>query len=121
MTKTIQFVLFFQFQIMFKFINRRLNFDNLRIQQSSLDKNVSNDRIKKKIPNITPPPSYQTLFDRNKIFTTEEHTMTSDVKSGVKRSINGRDYMVFLSSDGEPRLVPLRTPSAALFQYAYTK
>ncbi|XP_031622172.1 glutamate receptor ionotropic, delta-2 [Contarinia nasturtii] len=114
-------VMIFLTEIMFKLINRRLNYDNLRFQQSPLDKNVSNDRIKKKILNVTPPPSYQTLFDRNKIFTTDEHVKTLNVNSGVKRSINGRDYMVFLSNDGEPRLVPLRTPSAALFQYAYTK
>lgn len=72
--------------------------------------------------NVTPPPSYATLFNRNKIFTTDDYIKSFDSNhSGTKRVINGRNYMVFRNSDGEPRLVPMRTPSAALFQYAYTK
>lgn len=76
---------------------------------------------KSTISNVTPPPAYATLFNRNKIFTTDDYFKSVDMNGGVKQVINGRNYMVFRNSDGEPRLVPLRTPSAALFQYTYTK
>ena len=34
-----------------------------------------------------------------------------------KHFINGRDYWVIKEKDGDQRLVPIRTPSALLFQY----
>ncbi|XP_017476210.1 PREDICTED: glutamate receptor ionotropic, delta-1 [Rhagoletis zephyria] len=40
---------------------------------------------------------------------------------GVRRLINGRDYMVFRNPNGQSQLVPMRAPSAALFQYTYTE
>lgn len=40
---------------------------------------------------------------------------------GVRRLINGRDYMVFRNPNGQSQLVPVRAPSAALFQYTYTE
>ncbi|CAK9801290.1 Glutamate receptor ionotropic, delta-2 [Anthophora plagiata] len=35
-----------------------------------------------------------------------------------QHSINGRNYYVAIDRDGEQRLIPIRTPSAFLFQYA---
>lgn len=71
--------------------------------------------------NVTPPPAYATLFNRNKIFTTEEYRKSFDMSTGEQKVINGRDYMVYRNENGEPRLVPIRAPSAALFEYAYVK
>jgi hypothetical protein len=34
------------------------------------------------------------------------------------RHINGRDYVVINSKSGDPQLVPVRSPSAFLFQYS---
>jgi len=34
-----------------------------------------------------------------------------------KQYINGRDYYVVMDRYGDPRLIPIRTPSAFLFQY----
>lgn len=36
---------------------------------------------------------------------------------GKKHCINGRDYYVVMDRYGDPRLIPIRTPSAFLFQY----
>lgn len=108
----------FHIQIIFKCINRRPNFDRIKIHHSTL---IRKPHTKKLAKNVTPPPAYATLFNRSKIFTTEEYIKPFDTETGVKKVINGRQYMVYRNSDGEPRLVPIRTPSAALFQYAYTK
>lgn len=106
--------------MVFKLLNRRLNYDNLKFRNSTFNKNFSS-KTTKNITNVTPPPSYATLFSRNKIFTTDDYIKSFDSNSGTKRVINGRNYMVFKNPNGEPRLIPMRTPSAALFQYAYTK
>lgn len=37
---------------------------------------------------------------------------------GKKHCINGRDYYVVIDRGGDQRLIPIRTPSAFLFQYA---
>lgn len=58
---------------------------------------------------ITPPPSYQALF---------KPPFTYRPDQGVKKNINGRDYWVVNKSDGFRQLVPLRAPSALLFQYS---
>lgn len=39
------------------------------------------------------------------------------VAPGKKHSINGRDYYIVLDRYGDQRLIPIRTPSAILFQY----
>lgn len=54
---------------------------------------------------VTPPPSYHTLFDLNAV-----------KQNGKRKIINGRDYWVYETTNGT-RLVPLRTPSALLFQF----
>lgn len=81
-----------------------------------------NSKAQKSESNVTPPPAYATLFNRNKIWTTNDFASKLDMNGGKRQNINGRSYMVFRNNEtGEPRLVPLRTPSAALFQYSYTK
>lgn len=100
-------------------MNRRLNYDDLKFRHSTFPKKL-NTKSQKNISNVTPPPAYASLFNR-KIFTTDDYIKSFDVNNGKKQVINGRNYMVFRNDDGEPRLIPIRTPSAALFQYAYTK
>ncbi|XP_073841671.1 ionotropic receptor 76b [Musca autumnalis] len=41
--------------------------------------------------------------------------------TGLRKFINGREYMVYRTPDGLNQLVPVRVPSAALFQYTYTE
>lgn len=51
----------------------------------------------------SPPPLYQNININD---------------NSRKQFINGRDYYVVTENDGGKRLVPVRTPSAFLFQYA---
>ncbi|XP_046486685.1 glutamate receptor ionotropic, delta-1 [Neodiprion pinetum] len=51
----------------------------------------------------SPPPLYQNIHIQD---------------YSKKQSINGRDYYIVREKDGEKRLVPVRAPSAFLFQYA---
>lgn len=55
---------------------------------------------------LPPPPPYHSLFYPPFAFN----------NNGKKKSINGRDYWV-VESMGQIRLIPVRTPSALLFQY----
>lgn len=76
-------------------------------------------RSQETFKSMTPPPSYATLFNqsrKNNIWTT--HNLPED--EGIKRYVNGRTYKVIKTLNGEERLIPMRTPSAALFQYSYT-
>lgn len=41
----------------------------------------------------------------------------NDVVQGKKHYINGRDYYIVMDRYGDQRLIPIRTPSAFLFQY----
>lgn len=41
-----------------------------------------------------------------------------DFAPGKKHNINGRDYYIVSDRYGNPRLIPIRTPSAFLFQYS---
>lgn len=107
------------FQIMFKCLNARLHY---RDEHAPFQRQFQN-KWSKPSSNVTPPPSYATLFHRNQtnVWTSSSMNKSMDSSGGVQQYINGRNYMVFRNDDGEARLVPLRTPSAALFQYAYTK
>lgn len=40
-----------------------------------------------------------------------------DSTPGKKHNINGRDYYIVMDRYGDQRLIPIRTPSAFLFQY----
>ncbi|EFA01567.1 glutamate receptor ionotropic, delta-1 [Tribolium castaneum] len=55
---------------------------------------------------VTPPPPYHTLFN-------PPHK-SDNMK---KRNFNGREYWVYDSISGETKMIPMRTPSALLFQY----
>lgn len=56
------------------------------------------------------PPPYQSIFGQ---------TYESVYNNGGKRqNINGRDYWVLKLPSGDTRLIPVRTPSAFLFQYS---
>lgn len=83
------------------------------------------EKFSKHSISVTPPPSYATLFNRsrnNKVWTTDNFAHTpAEHGAPVQQLINGRNYMVFKTNQGETRLIPMRTPSAALFEYAYTK
>ncbi|XP_037908321.1 ionotropic receptor 93a isoform X2 [Hermetia illucens] len=75
---------------------------------------------------VTPPPTYNSLFFRHGKQATDFNVSQSqhnfeDSFHGKRRIINGRDYMVYEGNTGEKRLVPMRVPSATLFQYSYTE
>lgn len=113
-------------QIIFKFLNARFLNGNRRMTVT-MPRNAKKPK-RQAAPSISPPPAYATLFNRNKVWTTAEYMNTInataiDLRDGGRQEmINGRSYMVFRNNEtGEPKLVPLRTPSAALFQYSYTK
>lgn len=55
---------------------------------------------------VTPPPSYNALFNPG--------YKNDNVK---KKNINGRVYWVYDALSGPTKMIPLRTPSALLFQY----
>lgn len=117
-------MLLMPFQVIFRFFSRRLNlnYNDQKSQTSTHPKNLNNTKtLKKQHSNVTPPPAYATLFHRNKIFTTNDYIKSQEKNVGKTQVINGRDYMVFQNEDGSTRLIPMRTPSATLFQYAYTK
>lgn len=70
---------------------------------------AKNKNARIEIPSISPPPSYQALF---------KPPFTFKPNEGVKKFINGREYWVISNkNDGFNQLIPLRTPSALLFQY----
>ncbi|XP_033157583.1 glutamate receptor ionotropic, delta-1 [Drosophila mauritiana] len=86
--------------------------------------------------NVTPPPPYQSIFKggshvdplnrwrrplANGIALGNGVLLGGDSEGGVRRLINGRDYMVFRNPNGQSQLVPVRSPSAALFQFSYTE
>ncbi|XP_062134409.1 ionotropic receptor 93a [Drosophila sulfurigaster albostrigata] len=84
--------------------------------------------------NVTPPPPYQSIFSHGggggaeqrwrRAFDANGHGLILGGEQnapGVRRLINGRDYIVFRNSNGQSQLIPVRSPSAALFQYTYTE
>lgn len=56
---------------------------------------------------LPPPPPYHALFRPPFAFT----------PNGTKKIINGREYWVVKTHNGETRLVPVRSPSAFLYTY----
>lgn len=62
------------------------------------------------------------LFDKRinlqKMNTRLSHlNIPHDIAQGKKHCINGRDYYIVQDRYGDQRLIPIRTPSAFLFQY----
>ncbi|XP_055533659.1 glutamate receptor ionotropic, delta-1 [Wyeomyia smithii] len=70
----------------------------------------------------SPPPPYAEIFSRH----TNGGTLgffgsNIDPTAGSRRMINGRDYMVVKEKNGiGSQLIPIRAPSATIFQYTYT-
>lgn len=56
---------------------------------------------------LLPPPPYHALFKPPFAYST----------NGKKKHINGREYWVVESKNGETTLIPVRQPSALLFHY----
>lgn len=68
----------------------------------------------------SPPPPYTEIFSRHasggSLFGSN-----IDSDSASRKMINGRDYMVVKEKNGiGSQLIPIRAPSAAIFQYTYT-
>lgn len=102
----------FFLQLIFKHLNNR----NGSKTQTLMEKFTQNQSHY--LPNLSPPPPYASLFTRTKHqFMSNE---SSDLTSHPRKYINGRDYLVVKNVNGESRLIPIRTPSAAIFQYSYT-
>ncbi|XP_074037794.1 ionotropic receptor 76b [Leptinotarsa decemlineata] len=73
---------------------------------------MNNNMIRGKpleFPVSSPPPSYQALFLPPFNFSNRE---------GHKKNINGRDYWVIDKTNGLREIIPIRTPSALLFQFS---
>lgn len=64
---------------------------------------------------FSPPPPYGAIFVNGKAKNFDESN-----GQGQMKTINGRNYTVVKDTNGSSQLVPMRTPSAALFQYAYS-
>ena len=78
------------------------------------------ENLKNNLATQSPPPPYATLYNRfSKNDSNVSHQLeTSSKENENRKTINGRDYMVVKNSNGT-QLIPLRTPSAAIFQYTY--
>ncbi|XP_048480884.1 glutamate receptor ionotropic, delta-1 [Plutella xylostella] len=63
---------------------------------------------KKRWTDDTKPPPYESLFGRNSRYTGSENT--------EHKVINGREYWVVNTISGDRRLIPIRTPSAFLYE-----
>ena len=64
---------------------------------------------------FSPPPPYGAIFVNGKAKNFDESN-----GQGQMKTINGRNYTVVKDNNGSSQLVPMRTPSAALFQYTYS-
>lgn len=117
-------VIFFT-EIIFKYINMKCC-KNPQTIGHTLNGPIEN--IKNVMPfgtnNFTPPPPYTSIFNGygRKLGTMgniKKNQENSEIK-GVRKIINGRDYMVYTGENGFNKLIPIRAPSATLFQYTYT-
>lgn len=66
---------------------------------------------------LSPPPPYHTLFGPG--LGMDGYGQGHGHGQPTRQLINGREYWVFRSADGETRLVPVRQPSALLFHYTH--
>lgn len=122
------------FQMFFKVVNHKK-----QQQVQVLDKSYGRVVKAKKI-NVSPPPPYSTTntstnnpFNHSRFMTGSDlfygqnfsgnspvtHGQGTGMPNSSRKMINGRDYMV-IREKGQSRLIPMRVPSAALFQYSYT-
>lgn len=96
-------------------IFRHLNNRNATKQNSFVENlNQSKNAF---LPNFSPPPPYASLFSKNKNPFLSRDFSEKDIP---RKTINGRNYMVVKGNNNETRLIPMRTPSAAIFQYSYS-
>lgn len=91
-------------------------------KNKNYDWNITREKNKNDY-NLTPPPPYTSIYSGS---TPSDQNLPnqpnySDQLQGVKRVINGRDYLVFKNKNGDSQLIPVRAPSATLFQYSYTE
>ncbi|XP_058828644.1 glutamate receptor ionotropic, kainate 4 [Topomyia yanbarensis] len=69
----------------------------------------------------SPPPPYAEIFSRHASGVGLFNNNQLDADAGSRKMINGRDYMVVKEKNGlGSQLIPIRAPSAAIFQYTYT-
>lgn len=121
-------------EVFFKILNARKMkqgewmFNPTLKRNKNYDWNNMRDKMKSNFGNynLTPPPPYTSIYSGNKTSSTDESNLANQPNSsnqlqGVKRLINGRDYLVFKNKNGESQLIPVRAPSATLFQYSYTE
>lgn len=67
---------------------------------------------------VSPPPAYQSLFTMNR-YGNNDRVATIRRENENRKTINGRDYMIVTDSLGNKQMVPIRQPSATIFQYTY--
>lgn len=101
------------------FVNRKMNVPTLEAaeKQTNYGKNIvgfnANYAFGKtgylggEDLSFPPPPPYNALFKPAVVRTTNSE----------KRIVNGREYWVVKSEGGETRLVPVRSPSALIYQF----
>ncbi|XP_018311410.1 glutamate receptor ionotropic, delta-2 [Mycetomoellerius zeteki] len=77
-------------------------------------KRKSNDSL---IPRLVYTTKNQ-LFNKQNGIQPPFSNIPYDIVQGKKHCINGRDYYIVFDRYGDQRLIPIRTPSAFLFQYA---
>ncbi|CAO1399563.1 unnamed protein product [Diamesa serratosioi] len=116
-------VIFFT-EMLFRFLNnRKIKNDNVSASNvrkinvkpanSRRDKNITMMADISNGAGFSPPPPYGAIFVNGK-------AKNFDESNGQMKTINGRNYTVVKDNNGSSQLVPMRTPSAAIFQYAYS-
>ncbi|CAH2979908.1 unnamed protein product [Chilo suppressalis] len=77
-----------------------------KIKKSKHKKTKFDDNPKIYYDDSRPPP-YESIFGKNGKFKVTENSK--------RRIINGREYLIAKASNGDTRLIPVRTPSAFLY------
>lgn len=109
-----------RFQILFRSLNAHMGFRT----------SFNNDMKPRNTENVTPPPSYATLFNRNrhKVWTTHTLSAKDSVSippdpSPLKPYAMGRQYAGFRNEFSVSTLMPTQYPpsTSAMLQYSYSK
>ncbi|XP_055376829.1 glutamate receptor ionotropic, kainate 2 [Condylostylus longicornis] len=119
-------VVFFT-ELIFRCLNaRRERFQDEEFLRRGNVKNIAWNKNRNGIQtlsnnNITPPPPYTSIYNQSRQLMQNLNRINEidPEKPAVKKLINGRDYIVYRNIKGENQLIPLRAPSATLFQYSY--
>lgn len=67
---------------------------------------------------VSPPPAYQSLFTMNR-YGNNNRVATIRRENENRRMINGREYLITRDAEGNKQMIPVRQPSATIFQYTY--